>query len=293
MGIAEYFETFNKQLRLSDEKEALKSKRFHVITKRLNQDFYGSDSDTTHSFYTGSHGRGTDIYTSDIDMVFILPNAEFYRYNSYSGNGQSSLLQMVRNSIKTTYPNTEIGGDGQVVVVEFSNGMKFEIVPSFKLDGGKEELTYPDSNEGGFWRKMNPKDEIYVFQGADILSNYNLKRLCRMIREWNKTNYVFLPGALIDVMCFRFLEKYHYKDKSFLYYDYFTRDFMKYLIDNHEQEYWVMPISNWHVHRKYSFLSEANRAYNDALAAIEAYNKNQVYTAKKHWRNIYGSKFPD
>lgn len=291
MGVAENFENFYKELHLSDTDETNKTQRFHSITKRLKIDFYSSYSDTNHSFYAGSHGRGTDIYTSDIDMVFVLPYEIYAKYNAYDSNGQSALLQAVKNSIKNTYPNTDVGGDGQVVVVNFSDGMKFEVVPAFINKDG-HSYTYPDSNDGGSWRVMDPKKEIDEFNDMDRKCNGNLKRLCRMIREWNKTNNVLLSGILIDVMCYRFLSNYTYKDKSFLYYDYFTRDFMEYLIDHHEQEYWIVPGSDWHVYKKYTFKREATEAYNNSLEAIDDEKKEYYFSAKKNWRKIYGSKFP-
>lgn len=292
MSVSENFEKFYKQLHLSNEDESNKTKRFHAITKRLNIDFYSSDSDTNHSFYVGSHGRGTDIYTSDIDMVFVLPDEIYTKYNGYYYNGQSALLQAVKNSIKNTYPNTDVGGDGQVVVVKFSDGMKFEVVPAF-INEYSHTYTYPDSNDGGSWKVMNPKKEIDEFNEMDSKCNGNLKRLCRMIREWNKNNNVLLSGILIDVMCYRFLSNYLYKDKSFLYYDYFTRDFMKYLMDHSDQVYWIVPGSDWHVYKKYTFKSEATEAYNNSLEAIEDERKEYFYSAKKNWRKVYGTKFPD
>ena len=291
MSVSDYFESFFKNLHLSPENEKLKSDRFHAITKRLNIDFYNSESDTYHSFYVGSHGRGTDIYTSDIDMVFVLPVQYYNTYKNYANNGQSSLLQAVRNSIRKTYPSTEVGGDGQVVVVKFSDGMKFEIVPAF-LNRDNTSYTYPDSNNGGTWRVMDPKTEIDTFNKMDKDCNGNLKKLCRMMREWNKEKTVLLQGILIDVMCYRFLSNYYYKDKSFLYFDFFTRDFMKYLIDNHDKEYWIVPGSNWHISKKYSFNREAKEAFDNALKAIEYDKKEMSYSSKQRWRDIYGTKFP-
>lgn len=290
MNVASCFESFYKELHLSNEDENNKTSRFHTITKRLNQTFYDSISDTNHSFYVGSHGRGTDIYTSDIDMVFVLPYAIYAKYNAYISNGQSALLQAVKNALILTYPKTEIGGDGQVVVVSFSDGMRFEIVPAFKNKDG-HSYTYPDSNDGGKWRIMDPKAEIDTFNNMNDECNGNLKKFCRMIREWNKFNNVFLSGILIDVMCYRFLSNYQYKDKSFLYYDFFTRDFMEYLINHHDQEYWIVPGSNWHVSKKYTFSREAKEAYNLSLVAIQKEKEGYEYTSKATWKKIFGNKF--
>ena len=78
-----------------------------------------------HSIYVGSYGRGTAINTSDLDVLIQLPDSEYERFSSMYGNGQSRLLQAVKNAILDTYPNTDIKGDGQVVVVSFVDCMKF------------------------------------------------------------------------------------------------------------------------------------------------------------------------
>lgn len=75
----------------------------------------------------GSYGRGTAIDTSDLDVLVQLPKAEYDRYDSMRGNGQSRLLQAVKNAILEVYPRTNVHADGQVVVLDFSDGMKFEV----------------------------------------------------------------------------------------------------------------------------------------------------------------------
>ena len=35
-----------------------------------------------------------------------------------------------------TYPTSRIGGDGQVVVIQFDDGIKFEVLPAFVNKGG-------------------------------------------------------------------------------------------------------------------------------------------------------------
>lgn len=111
---------------------SLISVRYKRITKAVNQTFCNSISDTAHSFYVGSYGRGTAINTSDLDVLIELPDAEYNHFSNIYGNGPSRLLQSVKNAILDTYPRTDIRGDGQVVVIKFSDGMKFEILPAFK-----------------------------------------------------------------------------------------------------------------------------------------------------------------
>ena len=75
------------------------STRYHSSTRAVNREFWNSSSDTLHSLYVGSYGRGTAVDTSDIDVLVELPKAEYDRYDYYNGNGQSRLLQAVKNAI--------------------------------------------------------------------------------------------------------------------------------------------------------------------------------------------------
>ncbi len=289
ISVSKYFEDFTKLLRLSGEDNNKITTRYHCITRRINKDFWGIDSDIRNSFYVGSHGRGTEIYTSDIDIVVVLPYEKYAQYNNYSYNGQSSLLQEVKNSIKNTYSNTGIGGDGQVVVVQFSDEIKFEVVPAFLNKDGS--YTYPDSNNGGSWRTMDPKKEIAAVNEFNEETNHNYKRLCKMVREWNKYNYVGMTGILIDTTVFRFLQNWDYKEKSYLYYDWMSRDYFKYLYENADKDYWVVPGSGWHVVKKKSFKLAAKNAYDTILEALDAEKKEYEYTYNVKWREVYGTKF--
>lgn len=286
------FSSFCSNLRLSDTVVSNIKMRYRTITKRINQDFWNNDSDTTHSLYVGSYGRGTCIYMSDVDIVVELPWSYYTKYNHYSGNGQSALLQAVKCSLRKTYSSSSVSADGQVVDIVFSDGVKFEVVPAFRYSDGAG-YCYPDTNNGGAWKSMNPKAEIDAFNLQNILSNKNLKRLCRMIRAWNSKHLVLMSGILIDTIAYRFIQDYQYADKSYTYYDWISRDFFKYLLDNADKAYWLKPGSNECVYKKYSFKGDAEKAYNKCLEALEDYNKDYAYRWHQDWREIYGNKFPE
>lgn len=291
MSVADYFSEFNKNLLIGSTAEGNISSRYKQITKRLNQDFYGSESDTNHSMYVGSYGRSTDIVTSDIDMIFILPSGLYAQYNAWQSNGQSGLLQAVAKSIQKTYSTTYLGADGQVIKLNFTDGINYEIVPVFDLVD--DTFRYPDSNNGGSWKITNPRPEIKAIREADSKYNGNVRRLARMIRAWKYNCDVPMGGLLIDTLAYNFMKDWNYSDKSYLYYDYLTRDFFKYLSEqNKEQNYWYAIGSNQLIYRKGLFEAKAKKAYNLALEAIESYNKEYYFTAKSKWREIYGNKFP-
>lgn len=289
MSVANWFETFNQNLRMSKDTVDNISYRYKRITKQLNKDFYNSESEVNHSLYVGSYGRGTDIVVSDVDMIFQLPYSEYVKYDAYSGNGQSSLLQAVKNSIEKTYKSS-IKADGQVIVISFTDGIVFELVPAFiNYDNS---YTFPDTNDGGSWKKTNPRPEIAEITAKNNQWNKNLKRLCRMARAWKSKWNVAIGGLLIDTLAYNFMSDYEYKDKSFLYYDYISRDFFKYLSEqNSEQNYWLSPGARQYVWRKGKFEFKAKQCYNLALEAIEK-ETNYPYTAKSKWREIYGTKYP-
>lgn len=291
MSVSEYFSTFCSNLRMSDDTVSTIQNRYHQITKRINLDYWNSSSETSHSLYVGSYGRGTEIWTSDIDIIVQLPYSTYEKFNKYSGNGQSALLQEVKTVLQKTYSNSCVKGDGQVIGINFTDGINYEIVPAFINDDNS--YTYPDSNNGGSWKTTDPKKEIDAMNTRNTETNKNLKRLCRMARAWKGKCNVSMSGILIDTLAYKFIEDWEYKDKSFLYYDYMSRDFFKYLKDlNINQEYWLAPGSNRYVYKNGNFQNKAVAAHSNALDAISYESNNQTYSSKQKWREIYGTKFP-
>ena len=228
------------------------------------------------------------------DMVFELPSQLYFQYDGYTGNGQSALLQQVKNSIQKTYSSTNIGGDGQVVVVQFQDGMTFEVVPVFV--NKSDSYTYPDANAGGSWKTTNPRPEIDAIRYRNTLTNYNLIPLCRMMRSWKNNWDVPMGGLLIDTLAYQFIENYAYSDKSYLYYDFICRDFFDYMASqDSEQTHWKAPGSGQYVYRKGLFEWKARRCCNLAIEAIgyETESPKKEWSAKQKWREIFGSSFPE
>lgn len=292
MSVVDLFSIFIKNLEMSSNSIENIRNRYKQITKRINLDYRNSNSDTNYSLYVGSYGRNTEIWTSDIDIIVILPYEVYARVNKTSGNIQSYLLQEVKNILKKTYPSSFIKADGQVIGINFSDGISFEIVPTF-LNCDQISYTYPDTNNGGSWQVTNPKAEINAMNELNKSTKNNLKFLCRIIRAWKQNCNVDISGILIDTLAYNFIKNWKYNDKSFLYYDFMTRDFFEYLKNlNQSQTYWLAPGSNKKVYKNSNFQSKASTAYQNAIGAIDAMNNKYYFTAKSKWRNIYGTKFP-
>jgi hypothetical protein len=178
------------------------------------------------------------------------------------------------------------------VVVHFSDGVHFDVVPAFESEDGS--FKFPDTNDGGKWKKCDPRPEIEAINRVDGFTNGNLKWLCRMARAWKANMDVPIKGLLIDTLACGFLESWAYRDKSFLYYDWMTRDFFAYVKDQKEdQYYWYAPGSNQLVYNFENFRYKALRAYNITCEAIEYARKEQWWSACNKWREVYGASFPN
>ncbi len=289
MGVSEWFKGFCSNIRISDTDVGKIQYRYKQITKRINLDYWNSDSETSHSLYVGSYGRGTDIHTSDIDIIVQLPYETYKKFDSYSGNGQSALLQEVKTVLQKTYNTSHLKGDGQVVGLNFTDGICFEIVPAFI--NKDDSFTYADTHNGGSWKTTNPKKEIAAMNEMNESTNKNLKRLCRMLRAWKAKWNVPISGLLIDTLAYRFIEKWGNKGESYLYYDFMTRDFFEYLSKFTNTSYCHAPGSYDVVYVGGNYSRKAESCYNLAQEAISK-EKDYPYTAKSKWREIYGTKFP-
>lgn len=194
------------------------SARYKTITKAVNREFWNSTSETSHSLYVGSYGRGTAIDTSDIDMLVELPKSEYDRFDIYKGNGQSRLLQVVKSAIQTSYPRTDVHADGQVVVISFTDEIKFEVLPAFVSSDwcGNETYQYPDTNMGGNWRPANPKAEQEAMRSKNNSDSGLLFDTCkhmRYIRDNFFSSY-HLSGIVIDSFVYAAIGEWSWSQPS-------------------------------------------------------------------------------
>ena len=260
------------------------------IAKKLNKNYYNLDSDkTSHMYIVGSVGRETAIKgVSDLDILFDLPVEVFKRFDAYKEKKQSSLLQEVKNILKERYPNTDISGDGQVVVIKF-NKYTVELVPGFKQSD--DRFKYPDTNNGGSWKYTDPLPEISESKKTAEDTDNNFKYIANMLRAWkNKQGFKF-GGLLIDTITYKFLnEKTDYRNIGFDSYLDMTKALFEYIKDlNKDQSYWYAIGSNQQVYNcdNGKFITKAEKAYKK----IKDLTANSSDVNKK-LRQVFGTQFP-
>lgn len=250
------------------------------IAKKLNQ----KDNSTTDNYLmVGSMGRNTSIKgESDIDVIYELPDEVFERFDDYESNGQSQLLNEIRDVLKEKYPSTDIKGDGQVVVISFTK-YKIELVPGFKQDNNSYK--YPDTHDSGSWKITKPILEIE--EANNMINNTSTYRdICQMIREWKANNGVTICGLLIDTLIKDFLDnnpEYKWKSKS----DYYEllKSVFKYLSDQDEnRKQWNAMGSNQIIENKnFNFIKKGKKAYNKLSNSTDE---------SSTLRELFGSRFP-
>ena len=285
MSISDMFKEFLSNLTV--ERSAQFSQRYGEITKSLNLKFRSMDSKTLNSLQVGSYGRYTGIKgISDLDMLYIMPASQ---WNTYKDGNQSKLLTDVRDAIKSRYPTTKVRVDRLVVTVTYQN-FHIEVQPVFEEydQNGQSYFQYPDSYNGGSWKTTKPRQEMKAVKDLNDAKNKNLRLLCKMIRAWKNKHGVPMGGLLIDTLAYNFLNSTtDYDDKSYLYFDWLSRDFFKYMSELPKQTHFKAPGSNQNVRVKKSFQKKAQDTYDLCLKAIDAKDNSH-----DEWRKVYGRNFP-
>jgi hypothetical protein len=237
----------------------------------------------------GSYGKNTAVRPPrDVDVRFLMPYGEFDRYDSYIGNGQSQLLQDIRAILKQRYPQTDIRGDGQVVVVPFTNGHTIELLPAWRSTTDKYII--PNTHGGGSWQTVDHDAELANVADSDRRSLGKTRALIKMMKTWQATCNVQIKSLVIELRAVNFLKSWQYYDKSSEYYDWMVRDYFEKLIEN-ANNYCTMPGISERIYYGDAWKSRAETAYARAIKACEYDAANDPYNATLEWRKIFGSAF--
>ena len=260
------------------------------VRKALHSYYYSGAYDGSTSLLVGSYGKDTAVRPpSDIDILFKMPANLFDRYNSSSSNGQSQLLQDVKNVLKKTYLNTDMRGDGQVVMVPFVS-FAVEVAPAFALSSGGYYI--PDTHNGGSWKLSNPESEMKRLTDSNVRSLGKTVHLIKIMKVWKRACNVPIKSLALELMAVDFLAGWPYFDKSSTYYDWMIRDFADYMLQK---------VGGWNIvpgtTELYSYgdgwKSRVESALGKAKKACDYENDDQKDAeATAEWKKIFGDLFP-
>jgi len=273
------FKNFNKNIRLTDKQEEDAKTKYDGVCKSLHNYYYPNKKyNGSTKFLFGSYKKRTNIRPitkeQDVDVLFYMPNKEFKKYNDYESNGQSALLQKIKDILKDTYSTTDkIKGWGKVVLVEFSeNKHNVEILPAWELED--KTFVIPNSEDGGSWDIFDPREDIDIFQKSNVATSELTAKLSRMIKSWKRnTPSLTLKSFQIEQYVIDFLSENYDKDIEI---SNLSQMFFEYLMDE---------------------INEYNKSYvktalNRANRAIEYENDTKYDKACDEWKKIFGDLFP-
>lgn len=256
------------------------------ITASLNTSYYGHNRNDLNGFLVGSWGKGTAARPpNDVDLFYRLPDAMFSSINGRLGNKQSQLLQEVKTVLQATYPQTDMRGDGQVVVVGF-NSLMVEVVPAFMLQNGTYIIC--DTNNGGSWKPANPVAEMQSVQQADLATGGALRSIIKMLKVWKRHCNVPLKSYLLETLALEFLPRSPWGTNGFHWYDWMIRDFLGYLIARANT--WIIVPDGQSAFLGNEWKSRAETAYSRAVLACEYEKNDQLAEAGDEWQKIFGNR---
>ncbi len=289
VAVRQRFELFNENITLTPlQRQDGYTKRNGVIGC-LNRYYYESSSDTDNSFFIGSWGKGTTTRPPrDVDLYFVLPHKVYSRFEGRIYNRQSALLQEVKMVLGKTYPDTDMKGDGQVVLVNFGS-YNVEVVPAFLLNTGRYWIC--DTENEGSYKVMDPNAEVKFIESVDLANNLNLRPLIRMLKAWQNNCVVPIKSFQLELLAADFLQDSPWRRKDFFWFDWIARDFFAYLYNRANTDV-VVKGTGEKIFLGDEWQSRALTAFNRAVKACDYEKLNTIEQAGEEWQKIFGQQVP-
>lgn len=284
-----HFNQFLGELELKAPEIIDATSKSERVAKSLFTKYYPDQTFNPNCYVkAGSFGKGTAARPrTDVDLLFVLPRADYYRVEQLSGNKQSQLLQEVKRALLITYPTTDIRGDGPVVEVPFDT-YNFEVVPVFWCDDGTYLTAH--TSEGGSWRYTNPVGEFKWLQTVDGSSLGKATHLIKMLKVWKRECSVDIKSICVETLAILFVDQWIYKDRTVFYYDWMVRDFFAYMLLFTNGRIRPAGIIEW-IELGDVWQSKCQSASSRALRACEYEFADQDALAAMEWQKIFGSQF--
>lgn len=287
------FQAFDKAIALDDESKERGIGRIVDCASALTAKYYPDARTSDKITLIGSLAKNTSVRPlADADVLFRMPAGTWSRFDDYAGNGQSALLQEVRETLRSRYPRTDIRGDGPVVVVDFSDQPAVELVPGVLVSDGSTilyaEAWVPVTRGGGDWEKADYGAELRALDAADGPAKGQLRRLLRYMKIWRRHRNAWIKSIVLELMAIDFMKTWDKSQTSFTYDDWLVRDFLRYMVNNFTTTYYL-PGSGKAIDTGVGWYTEALDSGKDAASACGSEASEWLYVY--HWRKVFGDKF--
>lgn len=275
------FEKLLKNVALTKAQRKDAKTKYTGVCKVVHDHFYEEEYDGSTKLLFGSYAgvKRTAIRPfsegQDVDVLFKIPKEIFDQYDAHQGNGQSELLQKIRDILlDSKYALGEKPKAwGKVILVKTADGThNVEILPAYELADGSFKI--PNSENGGSWEFFDPRADLENFRLSNTATDKLTRKLTRMIKRWALTvESLSLKSFEIENFVINFLKSYDYEDKK---YSIIITDFFQYLSNNvgHDNQ------------------SFAETAKNRSAKALDFERNEEFESATEEWQKVFGPSFP-
>jgi len=159
------------------------------VVARLRSDF-----DVVKIVRMGSFSRGSAVRgSSDLDLLVVLTRDEIMWGENFKRSG--TVMQNVRASLAARFRQTDIGRDGQAVVVFFGDDRTVDVVPAAyggpQKNNGRPLYWIPDGKDG--WMPTAPETHGKYIADGETASGNKLKSVTRILKYWAGCRSPALP----------------------------------------------------------------------------------------------------
>ncbi len=163
--------------------------RYNAIYNRLNDDHVVS------MFETGSMTHGTGLwFHSDVDY--------FVRFYGTRPTPDTALGN-IKASMQKLYPSTSIRVSRPAVKLDFTNGVKVELVPAYPT-GVADEYWIPDPTDRSKWMKSAP-DKHLQYVSAAQKTQPNTKSAIRLLKIWKSMKQVPVSSFYLEMRMAKYM----------------------------------------------------------------------------------------
>ena len=166
--------------------------------KRTIEDKLKSEFDVEDLRFGGSHSTHTDVKgLSDIDMLADLGDSE-------SSKSSDQVIKDFASAIRERLPDTKVSSGVMAVTVEFSDGLKVQILPAFRY---REGYQIPDPDGKG-WISTYPKHFAQELTSVNQKQSRQVVPAIKLIKSICDTNNIELSSYYVSNLALKAFRGY-------------------------------------------------------------------------------------
>ncbi|MEX2515181.1 MAG: nucleotidyltransferase [Candidatus Paceibacterota bacterium] len=277
-------------IELTERQKEDASTKIKSVCGAVHDKYYESDYDGSTKEVVGSYRKDTNIRPpKDIDLLFIMPDEEFGRFDAGQGNRQSKLLQEIREILNERFSTTEhITAFGKVIVINFAESShSVELLPAWKLSSGAFKI--PNTENGGFWEIWNPNMEVINLEQSEEQNSLTLD-FVKILKKWVENSNVPLPSYQVELLAVNFLNL-PFAENENPKFPHLIAGFFDYLVMKRNSNLYS-PASSQFINLGEDWVSRTQTAKKRSEKALNHESEGNLEEASKEWRKIFGMDFP-